>query len=190
MEFWIALAAVAAVILLAPRVRWFWKRGVLVRKLKRVCKKQQFVLYGAHALWFLGEKGAQVCDVYIETPTQVYAVKLFGVGRRRAVLVFKENGTYFVRHYIALLSNFGQAVRFPIESKPRRLMAYDFRVGYRDEWEIKTPRNLLLVHPVCMEIRRQPERGAEVILGAGDTVGGMEMFTLSRFLGELEGERG
>lgn len=188
MEFWIALAAVAAVILLAPRVRWLGKRIVLAVRLKRVCKKQQFSLHGAHAFWFLGGRGARRCDVYIETPTQVYAVKLFGVGRRRAVLVFKENGTYFVRHFLALLSNFGQAVRFPIESKPRRLIAYDFRVGYRDEWEIKTPRNMLLVHPVCMEIHRQPERGAEVILGAGDTVGGMEMVTLSRFLGDLESE--
>jgi len=189
MEFWIALAAIAAVIFLAPRVRWLVKRLVLVGRMKRVCKKQRFSLHGTHALWFLGIRDARRCDVYIETPTQVYAVKLFGTGRRRAVLVFKENGTYFVRHFIALISYVGLAARFPIESKPRRLLAYDFRVGYRDAWEIKTPRNVLLVHPVCMEIHYRPERGAEVILGAGDTVGGMELMTLSRLLGELECER-
>ena len=189
MEFWIFLLSLIVLFLAFPYLRCFVKRLICFGKIRRLCRKKQYRLFGTHLLWFLGGKHSVRCDCYIETPSEVYAVKLFGTGRRRAVLVFKENGTYFVRHFIALISYVGLAARFPIESKPRRLLAYDFRVGYRDAWEIKTPRHILLVHPVCMEIHYRPERGAEVILGAGDTVGGMELMTLSRLLGDLECER-
>lgn len=186
MEFWIVLAAAVALLLLIPHVRWLCKRIALAVRLRRACRARQLTLHAAHSLWFLGGRRSVGCDVYIETPTQVFAVKLFGMRRRLSVLIFCEDGTYIVRRFIAMISQFGASVRFPLDARPRRLPAYDFRVGYREAWEIKTPRHILLIHPVCMEIRRRPDRSGEVILGAGDIVGGMELSTLTRLLGELE----
>lgn len=126
------------------------------------------------------------CDFYVETPTEVYAVKLFGMKKKTAELIFKQNGEYFERHYLALISNNGGGVRFPMEKKPKKLPDYDFRHRYRMEWEIKSPHNVLLINPVCREIHRQVQHGVEKLLGAGDVVNGMEIYSLSRFLGELE----
>ena len=105
--------------------------------------------------------------------------------RRPTVLIFKENGEYFIRSFIGLVS-VGSLVRFSINGKAKGMPVYDFRYRYRDDWEIKTPRQILLINPISMEIRRQPQNGAEIIVGAGDVVNGMEIHSLPRFLGELE----
>ena len=185
MEFWYFLFGVVALIAVWPSLRCFVKRMILAAKLRRLCRDQHYTLHKAHPLWFLGGKRGRRCDCYIETPSELWAVKLFGMPRRMAVLVIRGNGEYYIRSYIAMLS-FGQGIRFPINGKPRPMPRFDFRYKYRDEWEIKTPHHVLLVHPVSMEIRRQPERGAEIILGAGDAVNGMEIHSLPGLLGALE----
>ena len=182
MEFWIFLLGVIAFFAAWPYLRCLVKRVILAGKLRRVCRKKSLTLHPAHSLWFLGGKGAGRCDCYIETPTEVYAVKLFGMPRRPTVLLFRENGDYIIRSLFALMS----FVTFTFHTKPKAMPVYDFRYRYHEEWEIKTPRRVLLVHPVSMEIRRQPDRSGEVILGAGDTVCGMEIQTLPRLLGALE----
>ncbi len=185
MEFWYFLFGVIALIAAWPALRCLVKRLILASKLCRLCKRNGYTLFKAHPLWLLGGKRGRRCDCYIETPSEVYAVKLFGMPRRMTVLVIRANGEYFIRRFIVLFS-FGQGIRFPINGKPRPMPHFDFRFRYRNEWEIKTPHNVLLVHPVSMEIRRQPERSGEVILGAGDTVNGMEIHSLPDLLGALE----
>lgn len=186
MEFSIFLICAVLLFWLYPRLRCFVKRILCAQKLRRVCNAKGFHLHPTHALWFLGHKRAGKCDCYIETPRNIFAVKLFGVPSRMCVLLFKENGEYFIRHYVALAGHSGTSVRYPIDSKPKALLVYNFRYQYKEAWETKTPHNVLLVNPVSMEIRRQPRNGPEVILGAGDVVNGMEIQTLSRLLGVLE----
>ena len=115
----------------------------------------------------------------------MFAVKLFGMPRRLSILILKENGEYFIRSFIALIS-YGGGIRFPINGKPKPMPAYNFRYKYRDEWEIKTPRRVLLVNPVSMEFKRQPHHGGEITVGAGEIVNGMEIDSLPRLLGDLE----
>jgi hypothetical protein len=186
MDFWIFILCAAVVITGFPYIRCFFKRLKCVYKIKRLCRNKNYKIHATHPLWFLGSKHTKKCDLYIETANEVFAVKLFGMPKRFSILVLKENGEYFIRNFIALISSIGQGIRFPIDSKPKPMPVYDFRYKYRDEWEIKTPHNVLLVNPVSMEVRLQPNFGSEVIVGAGDVVNGMEIQSLSRFLGELE----
>ena len=185
MEFWYALIGIAAVIALFPYIRCFFKRLKCANKIKRLCRNKNYKIHATHPLWFLGSKHAKKCDLYIETANEVFAIKLFGMSRRLSILILKDNGEYFIRSFIALIS-YGGGVRFPINGKPKHLPLYDFRYKYKDEWEIKTPRHVLLVNPVSMEFRRQPQHGSEVIVGAGDIVNGMEIDSLPRLLGDLE----
>ena len=152
---------------------------------KKVCRNKGYKIYPTHPIWFLGSKHAKKCDLYIETANEVFSIKLFGLPRRRTILVFKENGEYFIRSFIAF-APYGSAVRYPIDSKSKRLPLFNFRYKYRDEWEIKTPRNILLVNPVSMEFKRQPHHGSEITVGAGEIVNGMEIDSLPRLLGDLE----
>jgi hypothetical protein len=185
MEFLYALIGIVAIIILFPYIRCFVKRLSCAGKIKKLCREKGYEMHAAHPLWFLGGKRGSKCDLYVETANEVFALKLFGMPRRRSVLIFKENGEYFIRRFIGF-SSYGSAIRYPIDGRPRRLPQYDFRYKYRDEWEIKPPRHILLVNPISMEIRRQQKNGAEVIVGAGDTVNGMEIESLSRLLGDLE----
>ena len=184
-EFWYVLIGALALIILFPYIRCFFKRCVCMKKIKKLCKRKGYRLCATHPLWFLGGKRSRRCDLYVECANEVFAIKLFGMPRRLSVLVIKENGEYFIRSFIAMVS-YGGSVRFPIDGKPKRMPAYDFRYKYKEEWEIKTPRHILLVNPVSMELRRQPHHGGELIVGAGEIVNGMEIDSLSRLLGDLE----
>lgn len=185
MDFLYVLIGIVALIALFPYIRCFFKRLTCMGKIKKVCRNKSYQMHATHPIWFLGCKNAKKCDLYIETANEVFAIKLFGMPRRLSVLVLKENGEYFIRSFIALIS-YGGGIRFPINGKPKPMPNYDFRYRYKDEWEIKTPRHVLLVNPVSMEFRRQPQHGREVIVGAGDIVNGMEIDSLPRLLGDLE----
>ncbi len=184
MEFWYVLIGIVAFIALFPYIRCFFKRLKCASKIKKLCRRKGYKIYPTHSLWFLGSKHAKKCDLYIETLNEVFSIKLFGMPRRQSILILKENGEYFIQSFIVLISYSG-GISFPINGKHKSMPIYDFRYKYRDEWEIKTPRHILLVNPVSMEIRRQSRQG-EVIVGAGDIVNGMEIDSLSRLLGDLE----
>ena len=168
-----------------PYIRCFFKRLKCVGKIRNLCRSKNYQIHATHPLWFLGSKHTKKCDLYIETANEVFAIKLFGMPKRLSILVLKENGEYFIRSFITLIS-YGGGVRFSINGKPKPMPIYDFRYQYKNEWEIKTPRRILLVNPVSMEFRRQPQHGAEVTVGAGEIVNGMEIDSLPRLLGDLE----
>lgn len=166
-------------------IRCFFKRLICRSKIKKICRKKGHKLHATHKLWFLGNKNSTKCDLYIETANTVFAIKLFGMPSRRTILIFKKNGEYFIRSFMAFIS-YAAPIRFPMDGKTKAMPVYDFRYKYRDEWEVKTPRHILLVNPVSMEIRCQSQQGKEVIVGAGDIVNGMEIDSLPRLLGDLE----
>lgn len=185
MSFWYTTIGVVAFIGLFPFFRCFFKRLSCLIKIKRVCRKKKIRFYATHSLWFLGKKTSKNCDFYLETANEVFAIKFFGMPRRLSFLIFKENGEYFIRSYITFFS-YGGGYSIPINSKPKTMPTYDFRYNYKDEWELKNPRNILLVNPVSLEFRRQPQHGSEMILGVGDVVNGMEIDSISHLLIDLE----
>lgn len=181
LEFWSVTVAIVAILLLFPYVRCFVKRIAMVCKLKACCKRNGYRLIGTHPFWMLSSKSYPRCDFYIETPYEIYAVKLFGTKRRAHTLIFTDQGEYFFRKHFILFANTGGAVNLPNDTRRRPLPQYDLRRNFHMEWEIKTPRSVLLIHPVCHEIRL----GARLI-GAGETVCGYEIYSLSRLMGRLE----
>lgn len=185
MTFWITLAAAVLLVAAIPYLRCFCKRIVCAVRLAQLCRERGYRLHKRHALWFLGSKRGHRCDCHIETNEEIYAIKLFGVKRRTSTLIFTADRHYIVREFLALVS-IAAAVRFPLDSSPKPLPDYDFRCRERDTWKIKTPRSILLVNPVPLEIRRRPTQGGEIILGSGSVVDGLEIHALPGLIRELE----
>lgn len=186
MEFWFVLFGIFALVILFPFIRCFFKRLVCAMNIKRMCKRKNLVLHPTHILWFLGSKKRKGCDLYIETTTQVLSIKFFGAPRRLSILTFKENGNYFFRSYVALLS-YGAGFHIPIDGREKKMPNFDFRYQCKKEWNRKKVRNILLASPAPMEFRYQPNHGAENIISAGETVRDMQICSLQCFLKELEG---
>ncbi len=185
MDFWILVLSVAVLILLYPYARIFFKRLSLCSKIVLLCKKKKYNLIKTKAFWFFGGKKGTSCDFYIETPAEIFSVKLFGWKNKWSMLLLHDSGDYSVRKFIILFSA-GQSIRNPIDLPPHSLPFYNFRTDFRGEWDLKTPRNILLIHPVGFEIHRRSQNGREKIIGAGETWRGMQVYSLARFLGELE----
>ena len=186
MNFWLVLLGIIAFVILFPFIRCLFKRLICVAKIKRMCQRKSLVAHPTHPLWLLGSKNAKKCDLYIETPTQVFAIKLFGAPRRLSILTFKEDCHYFFRSYIALIS-YGAGFHIPLDSREKKIPSFDFRYKYKNTWDEKTVRKILLVNPTPMEFHYQPRHGQERIVCAGDTINGMEIASLQCFLKELEG---
>lgn len=185
MEFWFVLFGIVALVILFPFIRCFFKRLICAVKIKRMCRRKNLVVHPTHPLWFLGSKHTKNCDLYIETPTQVFAIKLFGAPRRLSVLTFKEVGSYLFKHYIVLIS-YGAGFHVPLYGCEKTMPRFDFRYKYQGAWSEKNTRNILLVNPAPMEFRYQPLHGSDCIVCVGDTVNGMELASLQYLLGKLE----
>lgn len=178
----IILILIALIIITFPFTRLWVKRIRLSIKIRVMCKKHGFSTFPIHKLWFLGRRNSLKCDIYIETKNEILGLKLFSVQRKNSILIFDEKGTYINRKRRPIsLGSFAN-----IDSKAKRIPDYNFRYDFRPTWEIKTPKNILLINPVCNEILFRKRNGNETILGSGDVINGMYLYPLSRFLGLLE----
>ena len=177
---WI-LAVLAVILYVIPAIRCFFKRVSCAMKLRRLCRRLGFTLQGLHPFWFLGSRSCKGCDVAIETPTQVFAIKLFGVMHSSRVLVFRETGEYFFRRYASILMFIFNA----FDGAFRRLPEYDFSRG--EALAAGRPRrDVLLLNPIPMEVRVQPHSGQEFVTGPGDELFGMDLASLSHLMRIVE----
>jgi len=183
-----------------PYIRCFFKRLSLLSKIKNACREKGYRLQGMHPFWFLGGKNGKQCDCMIETAEEVLAIKLFGMPRRRCVLVFTEKREYFTRVLVGMLL----LIKESFDSKAKPFPEYDFTCVNKEASDDKKLRKLLLVSPVPMEMLMQTERGREsklspfpmenmqienakeTILSPGDDLYGMEVANLSWLLKELQ----
>lgn len=181
--FWIAVGAVAAALALIPVWRFLVKRLILAHKVKKLCRRKGFKLHKNGMFWLFGGKHGAACDFYIETRESVYSVKMFDM-RRNTELVFHDDGSYHVRRLTAMLV-MGGYVDLSADGEKKKFPRIDYRYHYRMDWEIKTPRPILLVHPVCREMR-YIDGGKSRALTVGQSFGGAKVYSLSRFLSDLE----
>lgn len=184
-----------------PYIRCLFKRLNLLFKIKKICREKGHRLLGTHSFWFLGGKNGNCCDCTIETAEEVLAIKLFGMPRRKRVLVFTEKREYFTRILVGMLL----LIRESFDSKAKPFPEYDFAYAYANKAasDDKKLRKILLINPVPMEMLLQAERGKESklspfpmeniqkengkerILSPGDELYGMELANLSWLLKEL-----
>ena len=183
-----------------PYIRCFFKRLSLRSKIKSVCRKKGYRLQGTHTLWFLGGRNGKKCDCTIETEEEVFAIKLFGMPRRKRILVFTEQKEYFARIVVGVLLLLKEA--FDGNAKP--FPEYDFTCVNKEVSGGKKLRKILLVNPVPMEMLFRAERGKETklshfpmenmpkdnakesILSPGDELYGLEVANLTWLIKELE----
>ena len=170
-----------------PYIFLFIKRISLFVKLRTVSKKHSYLVRGTHLFWFLGHNHGKRCDFYIETPNEVFAVKLFAIPRKRALLVIKDDRKYFFRKFRALVSD-GAALRHPVNGKLKLMPIYDFQLHNNAKRKTKKTRCILLVNPISMGCHQQPQYGGEVIVGTGECVGNMEVCSSSYFFTLLKNE--
>ena len=181
MEFLGVLIACVAFIALFPYIRCFVKRLIFRSKIKKTCIKKGYKLHTTHVFWYLGSKYSKKCDLYIETDNDVFSVKLFGMPNKRAVLVLKENGEFFIRRFF-LMIYYISILLWPINSKAKKLPSYDFKYAYKDEWENKVFNKILLVNPVGMQFRYVSNKGVETMVQNGEYVNDLKVISLSEFL--------
>lgn len=183
-KFLIYISCLVAVIVLYPYFRIFLKRITLKRKLCRLCKKHGYRLTPTHPNWIFGTRRGENCDFYIETSDTVYAVKLFAVKRYHSELRLTEHRGYYIRSYIAFIS--GQMARMPIDSKLRSIPFYHFHYRMPESAYTKQSKPILLVHPICHEIRFLAPT-EERVLSSGENVNRMFLYSSSALLDELRG---
>ncbi len=181
----VIIAVIAATPLLCIFLRIFCKRLTLRSRLAHKCKSLGAELVPTHRLWMFGQNGGAHCDFFIVGKRTVYAVKLFSVRRYHTELHFTDDGKYFIRSFVAFAA--GMLSKTPVDSKRKAFAAVDFRQGSRQEWYMKKFTPVLLVNPMPYEIRYDTHDESR-ILGAGEVVGNMHIFSLSRFLGELDAD--
>ena len=186
MKFLLLVLAFIALLWLFPFIRIFCKRLSLRRRLIAACNKNGWQLSPTHRFWYFGRKSDERCDFHIVTKHDVYSVKLFAVKRRSSTLVLTGGHGYFIRGYLGLIGIYGGAATIPLDGRRQVLPQYRFREGFDASWEIKHHHKILLLSPTPFEIRRIPQYGREEIVGAGELVLDMHLYSLSRLLGRIE----
>ena len=179
--FVIGVAVIALIFFSFPLIRLFAKRVSLAVRLKRVCRSMGYSLVGAKPLWLLGTNNSKNCDFYILKEAEILCVKLFGLKRRDSTLVLMENNKYFLRKYIKGLPP-TIVYSSPIQTRIKSLPVYNFRYKYKLDWELKKPRNVLLINPVSAEIKYAPKAGGERTVGSNEQINNYEIASLSRFI--------
>ncbi len=185
MKFLLLVLAFTALLWFLPYIRIFCKRLSLYRRLTAACKKHGWVLSPTHRFWYFGRKNDARCDVHIVTKHDVYSVKLFAIPYRSSTLIFTGGSGYFIRYYLGLVGVMASAV-IPLDGRNRLLPKYRFREQFDASWDTKNQHKILLLSPTPFEILRIPREGKQQILGAGDFVLDMHLYSLSRLLGRIE----
>ena len=185
MKFLFLILALAAILSVLPYIRIFCKRLSLRRRLLAACNKNDWQLSPTHRFWYFGRKSDERCDFHIVTKHDVYSVKLFAVKRRSSTLVLTGGRGYFIRGYLGLIGIYGGAATIPLDGRRQVLPQYRFREGFEASWETKHHHKILLLSPTPFEIRRIPQHGREEVIGTGDLVLDMNVYSLSRLLGRI-----
>lgn len=160
------LLAVIGLIILWAYVRCFFKRLVVLVKVKALCRKHDFCFTAHHPLWFLGCRYLKGADFSLETDNTVFSVKLFGCLWPLKSLILREHGEYIFRAH----SNFLKAILDIYDGYQHPLPRYRF-----PEAGDKPQRKLLLICPMPLDILMQPSNSQEGISGTGDMICGMEI---------------
>ena len=175
MDFFIIILSIVFLFVAYPFVRFFIKRLICCLKIKRSCRKNGLKLHAAHFLWFLGLNNSRNCDFYIESDERILAVKLFGALTKRSIMMFNKDGKYRVKEpFLRGMVH--------ISKERKSVPIYNFRYRFKNEWEIKTQENTVLINPVPLDITQETDKGTFPCT----TISGAQIRSLQTFLASLE----
>lgn len=187
MKFRLWIIGIVIVCFCIPYIRCLFKRLSLYFKLKNVCQTKGYCLLGTHPFWFLGGRDGMNCDCMIETAEELFLVKLFGMPRRKCVLVFTEKREFFIRRFLFLVEGrFFFWIHEAFDSKAKPLPEYDYSLKDKAFTSDKKPRKILLINPVPMDMLMQEKVDKERTVIPGDEVYGMQIANLTWLLKELK----
>ncbi len=172
------------------RIKYFLKRLKLKIKIKKIAEKKGIILCPTHTLWFLGDKRKSICDFHLIGNDTVWSVKLFGSSGKRQILFFDQNRNYFFRNQLRLINRL--ILTFNLDSKKRKLPFYDFQLPSFQKQMISTgdikQKKILLINPVCYEVRCKFSADYEQIVCPGDEIyNELIIHSLYTFANEIEG---
>ena len=169
---WYILMLAVLLIVVLPCCRWLLSRLMMSGKISSLCKEKGYKLHKKKG-WLLGSRFGKRAEFSVETETDVFSVKLFGVPQRLATLLLHPEGKYSLRRVFSMLLQ----VKIPLDSNPVPFPAYSFETGSVDEE--KKLHAVLLIHPAPLNIRLKNREGKEQNLCCGDTYQGMEIMSLN-----------
>ncbi len=185
------IAIIIVVLLLMPYLRIFRKRLSFYHRLKKICKQKNYHITGTHFGWLFSPWRYPRYDFLVEGNRVLYPVKFFACPRRTDKLLFLSDTAFYRTRRLVLTGRVvPTAANMEIPSPIYHMPAYDFSIQ-RDLWDICEVKPILLIHPVCLEVRRdtgsQPQNnsGDGLVMGSWDRLGQMYICTSSRFLDEL-----
>ena len=71
--------------------------------------------------------------------------------------MFRDDGKYSIRKHLAL-SSYGSVYMTSFDSKFYVLPQYNFKYRFSENWYLKDFVPVLLVHPICHQIRQRVQR--------------------------------
>ncbi len=144
------------------------KRLVLYVKIKRLCRKNGYILHRAHAVAFFGRRKGKYFDFYIEREDDILAVKLFCLPLKLTWIYFCESDEYFLKFIIPLpiVAWTTDTVHSPIYCK-RKALKYEIK-SKELEKNGKKIKKLLLISK-CQSVRYIPNNGGAILLNGGDS---------------------
>ena len=182
----ILILSLALIPLLWNIIRYIYKRVSLFGRLKACCRRCGAGLIPNHTLWMFRTKRGRKCDFYIETDDSIYSAKLWDNIRHRTELHFTSDGQYYTRSFFSIPTK-----HIPIgaqfDSKKRPVPSYEMRPNSKDAWQTKQFTPVLLINPVCREIKYLGRNGVWIICDR-DVICGFSVYSLSGLLGELESQ--
>ena len=141
--FWILVTFCCLIIAyyIFLNVRLYFKRLKFVLKLKSVCNDCGYKIYKRNVFsFFNGKKIHKKCDLIIETTTDVFVIKLFGVLKKKKSLRIIDENTYCLR-----LTDFRN--RHSDSIKRKLYIDFDYSKINADISKDKNIRKILLLNP-------------------------------------------
>ncbi len=179
MEFVWVVAIVLACLIVCCLTVFSIRRLRMVCRLKAACRATGAVLTGTRPFWFFGCRRGRSNDFYLENGGIRFSVKLFPVNSRRSVLLFSDDTHYFFRKYMAFVGPNGTQATLSSDSKRRPIPDYDFRKGFREDWEKDELIPVLLVHPNRFDIVYTVSGDRARAVDADEKIHGMAVMQLS-----------
>ena len=177
----ILLLSAVIFVLILPYIRFIFKRVALFCRIKNICRKHNLILLPRHFFWFLGNTCGEQADFMIETPREIFSVKLCGVFFRKQLFNFIDSEHYSVKELQFQIKCYMHGINYVVKQKK----PYNLRAGYSGEKEVIP---IILMNPIAMTVTKSTGTSKEPVAN-GDYVNEGYFYNCSGFCDRLKEKR-